>query len=132
MSSGFSDLPRPSLRFLSEVILYVGDMERAVHFYRDQLGIAVGFPKVENYADEFWVELETGSCRVCLHGGGTSNAGPDAPKVVFAVEDLDAVRLELIGRGVELGEIRIPAPEVSVCDGVDPFGNPFAIECRRV
>ena len=54
--------------------------------------------------------------------------GPDAPKIVFRVEDANAVREELLARGVEVGKLRADVPGKLICDGVDPEGNKFAIE----
>jgi hypothetical protein len=56
--------------------------------------------------------------------------GKDAPKVVFRVADIEAARNALLERDVALSEVRSPAPDVFVCDGVDPEGNRFSIEKR--
>ena len=78
----------------------------------------------------YWVTFETGECKLALHGGGSENKGPGAPKFVFLVNNVPDVRTELITRGVVLGELRSPAPGVVVCDGKDPEGNAFSIESR--
>lgn len=113
---------------LNEVILYVRDMNEAVRFYHDLLGIPILHPQLDDYAGEFWVVFATGACKLCLHGGGTRQSGPDAAKIVFRVADIEQSRRELLARGVTLSEIRSPAPQVIVCDGRDPDGNPFSIE----
>jgi len=113
---------------LIEVILYVEDMARAVAFYRDRLGLPVVYPTISDYADEMWVVLSTGSCKLCLHGGAEGKRGTDAPKIVFGVDDIHQARAALTARGVALSEVRNPAPGVLVCDGTDPDGNPFSIE----
>lgn len=113
---------------LTEVILYVGDMAEAVAFYRDRLGLKIVDPHCEDYSQEYWVVLDTGACRLCLHGGGEHRQGADAPKIVFRVEDVETARTHFLDRGVALSEVRSPAPGVLVCDGVDPSGNPFSIE----
>lgn len=113
---------------LMEVILYVGDMAEAVAFYRDRLGLRVAYPQSDDYKSEYWVVLETGSCRLCLHGGGEGRQGPDAAKVVFRVPEIQAARAQLTARGVTLSEMRTPSPGVLVCDGIDPAGNRFSIE----
>ena len=116
---------------LMEVILYVEDMSAQVTFYRDSLGLRVKEPEgVQDYSKVFWVELETGTCTLALHGGGQGRQGEDAPKIVFRVADVPASRDELQQRGVPMGEIRRPAPGVQVCDGRDPEGNRFSIESR--
>lgn len=117
---------------LMEVILYVEDMAAQVSFYRDFLGLTVREPRdVKDYGNVYWVELETGACTLALHGGGRRRLGPDAPKLVFRVADMEAAREELLKKVVPMGEIRSPAPGVQVCDGQDPEGNRFSIESRE-
>jgi catechol 2,3-dioxygenase-like lactoylglutathione lyase family enzyme len=116
---------------IMEVILYVQDMAAQVGFYQDILGLAILEPKdVKDFADVYWVEMDTGACRLALHGGGKRCLGEDAPKVVFRVADVPAARRRLLEQGVPMGEMRSPAPGVRVCDGRDPEGNRFSIEAR--
>ena len=116
---------------LMEVILYVQDMGAQVSFYRDVLGLKVKEPPGDSdWANVYWVELDTGSCTLALHVGGQRRLGSDAPKIVFRVSDVPAARQELVRRGVPMGEVRSPAPGVQVSDGVDPEGNKFSIESR--
>ncbi len=114
---------------LMEVILYVQDMNTEVWFYRDVLGLEVVEPKgVADFADIFWVVLDTGCCKLALHAGGKRRLGDDAPKIVFRVSDVPAARKELLARDVPMGIVRSPAPGVAVCDGLDPEGNRFSVE----
>jgi len=115
--------PAPAFDEVSEIILYVEDMERLVSFYTETLGLEIIAGKPEHG----FVELDTGTCSLCLHAGD-GEAGPGAPKFVFAVEDVETVRASLQSRDVEVGEIRSPVPGTQVCDGVDPEGNKFSIE----
>jgi catechol 2,3-dioxygenase-like lactoylglutathione lyase family enzyme len=122
----------PVLDGLMEVILHVQDMQRQVEFYRDRLGLAVREPAgLADYAHVYWVEFETGACTLVLHGGGQRRFGPDAPRFVFRVGDLETARAALVERGVELGPARSPAPGVHVCDGADPEGNHYSLEQRE-
>jgi predicted enzyme related to lactoylglutathione lyase len=117
---------------LMEVILYAQDMNRQVVFYRDVLGLTVKYPNgIDDFSREFWVELDTGACTLVLHGGGQRRLGDDTPKIVFRVRDIDAVRADLIKKGVQMGEVRSPAPGVKVSDGRDPEGNPFSLEVHE-
>jgi predicted enzyme related to lactoylglutathione lyase len=116
---------------LMENILYVQDMNAQVRYYRDTLGLTVKAPAgLDDYAKEFWVELETGPCTLVLHGGGQGRLGADAPKFVFHVDDIVAAHATLVGRGAKMADISSPAPGVHVADGVDPEGNHFSIEHR--
>jgi catechol 2,3-dioxygenase-like lactoylglutathione lyase family enzyme len=115
-----------------EVILYVRDMKAQVSFYRDVLGIPVKEPTGDEDLSELkWVELDTGSCTLALHGGGEGRLGKDAPKVVFRVYDVAASRASLLQDGVKMGDVRSPGPGIQVCDGWDPEGNRFSIESRE-
>jgi catechol 2,3-dioxygenase-like lactoylglutathione lyase family enzyme len=116
---------------LMEVILYVGDMDEAVRFYRDTLGLRIAYPHCDDYRSEYWVVFETGSCKLCLHGGGERRQGADAAKIVFRVDDIHAARAQLAERGVSLSDIHEPSPGVRVCNAHDPAGNPFSIEENR-
>lgn len=119
------------LGHISEVILFVEDMDAEVEFYRDKLGLAVTFPRNrDDYSNEYWVTFDTGDCTLALHGGGEGKIGQDSAKFVFEVDDVDKVRAELLSRGVEVGKIREAAPGILVCDGSDPEGHRFSIESR--
>lgn len=117
---------------LIEVILYVQDMASQVAFYKDSFGLEVLFPShVDDFSEQSWVTLDTGQCLLALHAGGRGRLSADAPKIVFGVQDILSVREHLLARGVEIGEVRSPAPGVWVCDGKDPEGNPYSIESHE-
>lgn len=125
-------MPRPSdvrttvaqFDTLSELIIYVEDIERMTSFYREAFGleVAAGDP------DHGFVAFDTGECQLCLHAGREGDPGRYAPSFVFAVDDVDEARAHLADHDVELGEVRSPAPGTRVCDGRDPEGNSFSIE----
>jgi catechol 2,3-dioxygenase-like lactoylglutathione lyase family enzyme len=117
---------------LTEIIIYVQDMETQVKFYREALGLKL---KKEysgaDFKNSYWIEFETGSCTLALHGGGNRRFGEDSPKLVFGVDDIEKARRGFDEIGVKLGAIRSPAHGVKVCDGEDPEGNKFSIEERE-
>jgi len=114
---------------LHEVILYVQEMQLQVSFYRDVLGLKLHYPQdKEDFSEEYWVVFDTGACKLALHGGGNRQPGQDAPKIVFQVEEIEASRQSLIVQGVEMSDVRSPAPGVLVVDGQDPEGNRFSLE----
>lgn len=122
----------PVVGELLEVILYVQDMAAQVSFYRDTLGLKVREPQsLHDFSAVYWVELDTGSCTLALHGGGQRCLGTDAPKIVFRVANLSAIREQFLQQGIPMGEVRTPGPGIQVCDGVDPEGNRFSIESRE-
>ena len=111
-----------------EVILYVADMDRSVRFYKDVLGVTPIAPQCDDYSDEFWVVLNTGACKLCLHGGGKQDRGADAPKIVFHVDDIHASREALLTKGLSADPIFSPAEGILVCNSTDPDGNRFSLE----
>ncbi len=116
---------------LIEVILYVQDMAAQVAFYRDILGLPILYPTaVKDFRNEYWVVLDTGVCKLALHGGGQGKLGADTLKIVFGVGEIHAARAMLVARSVSMGAVRSAAPGVWVCDGFDPEGNPFSIEAH--
>jgi catechol 2,3-dioxygenase-like lactoylglutathione lyase family enzyme len=87
------------IKGLLEIILYVKDMPKMVRFYRDILGLKIS-PSFEgqDVTELYWVTFETGDCSLALHGGGKGHRGTDAPKIVFNVDNVSAVRETLLNR----------------------------------
>jgi catechol 2,3-dioxygenase-like lactoylglutathione lyase family enzyme len=114
---------------LGKVILIAIDMDAQVRFYRDTLGLTVAHPAgLDDYADQVWVEFDTGACSLALHGGGKGRLGDDAPKIVFDVDDVTVTREVLLALGVDVGEVFSPAPGIEVAFCRDPEGNRFSID----
>lgn len=116
-----------SIETLSEVILYVQDMEKMVEFYTETIGLEIA----SGDAEHGFVAFDTGTCQLCLHAGRDGDLGPYAPKVVFEVEDVADTREDLAERGVSVGEIRAAGPTGVVCDATDPEGNSFSVESSQ-
>lgn len=114
----------PAFDTLSELIVYVEDVERMTSFYREAFGLEVATGDPEHG----FVKFDTGECALCLHAGRDGDLGRFAPKFVFEVDDVDEARDHLAEYDVEFGEVRSPAPGKEVCDGRDPEGNTFSIE----
>lgn len=109
---------------VSEVILYVKEMEEMLEFYTEVLGL----PIASGAAEHGFVAFDSGWCQLCLHAGRRGEVGEYAPKVVFQVDDFQAARETLFANSVEVSETRSPTPDTKVCDAVDPEGNTFSIE----
>jgi catechol 2,3-dioxygenase-like lactoylglutathione lyase family enzyme len=80
-----------ALGSLDHVYYWVSDMDRAVRFYREVVGLRL----VRRDGDN-WAELDAGPVRVALHGtkeGAPAETGGAA--VAFRVEDLDDTRVSL-------------------------------------
>jgi predicted enzyme related to lactoylglutathione lyase len=110
---------------LVEVVLYVRDMQRAVRFYGDTLGLALDFES------DHWTTFQTGACTLALHAASERTPGTGEPDPTFLVPDADAERVKLAEAGVEVSEMREPVPGLRVFDAYDPDGNRFSIESRR-
>ncbi|HWC72210.1 MAG TPA: VOC family protein [Actinomycetota bacterium] len=106
---------------IDHVYYWVRDMDAAVTFYRDVLGLAL----VRRDGDE-WAEFEAGPVRLALHGSAEQTSGGGT--VVFRVHDLDEARIVLRGRGgvldEQVGEVEGFARFATVRD---PDGNPVQL-----
>ena len=102
---------------LTYVIKFVSDMDAAIAFHRDELGLAVKF------ATPFWSELATGETTLALHP-----ATPDKPagtvQVGFGVDDIEAFYAERSAAGLEF--VQPPTAQHGVkiaalrdCEGVE-------------
>ena len=105
---------------LDHVYYWVTDMDRAVEFYRDVMGLRLTRRDGSN-----WAEFDAGPVRLALHRAVEGRPmQPGGATAVFGVEDLDAVRAELAGRGApfdeHLGEVEGFARFASFRD---PDGN---------
>jgi lactoylglutathione lyase len=90
------------------VILFVGDLERSVAFYRDLIGLPF---KLQG---DGYVEFATAGCRFGLYdrnrlgeltGQGTDAPGQPGGEVVFLVEDAEAERLREAGATILKGPV---------------------------
>jgi catechol 2,3-dioxygenase-like lactoylglutathione lyase family enzyme len=117
------------LGMLNKVIVQVNDMQAMVEFYRDKLGLALGWPGDKaDYSQDFWVELRSGTCGLALHGGGREPKVNGEIRFGFAIDDCTVAREELLARGVKCGEVRSPAPGTLVVDFWDIEGNQLFLQ----
>jgi catechol 2,3-dioxygenase-like lactoylglutathione lyase family enzyme len=79
---------------LAYVIEFVGDMERAVEFYRDKLGLALKFQTAK------WSEFVTGETTFALHPASAENPAGTV-RTGFNVPDIHLFYAEATARGVE-------------------------------
>jgi predicted enzyme related to lactoylglutathione lyase len=109
---------------LDHVYYWTTDMDRAVTFYEDVVGL-----RLIRRDGSSWAEFDAGAIRFALHGAAEERPQvPGGATAVFRVNDLDAVRGALAARGAELdehvGEVEGFARFVSFRD---PDGNPVQI-----
>jgi lactoylglutathione lyase len=79
---------------LNYVIKFVGDMDRAVKFYRDVLGLPLKFESPG------WSEFATGETTLALHPASQKNPAGTV-QLGFTVPDLQKYHEEMIARGVQ-------------------------------
>jgi predicted enzyme related to lactoylglutathione lyase len=109
---------------LVEVVLYVSDMERAIGFYRDTVGLETEFES------ESWTTFRTGACTLALHLVERRESGVGEPDPTFRVGNAAAERERMSAAGVAVTEIREPVAGVQVFDIRDPDGNRISLESR--
>lgn len=103
---------------VDDVFFNVEDMERAVAFYRDKLGMAVKYQSAD------WVELDAGNVTIALRRYGSGPEGRpelavgDGATIVFEVDDMETTQAALEAQGVkfiggvfEYGTVKLAAFE---------------------
>jgi predicted enzyme related to lactoylglutathione lyase len=79
---------------LSHVIEFVADMDRAVRFYRDTIGLPLKFQSPE------WSEFATGETSLALHPASDRNPAGKV-ELAFHVPDLPQWHTEMTAKGVQ-------------------------------
>jgi catechol 2,3-dioxygenase-like lactoylglutathione lyase family enzyme len=79
---------------LTYAIKYVADMDRAVAFHRDTLGLPLSFQS------PFWSEFATGDTRLALHPASDENPAGSV-QLGFGCDDLAALYAERESKGLE-------------------------------
>jgi catechol 2,3-dioxygenase-like lactoylglutathione lyase family enzyme len=127
---------------LELVLIPVSDVDRAKSFYTERLGFRLDVDHQPN--EEFRVVQMTppgSACSITI-GIGITEATPGSYRGThLVVGDIEAAREELVGRGVEISEIRHMGPEGwqpgpdpehrdynSFADFSDPDGNTWVLQ----
>jgi catechol 2,3-dioxygenase-like lactoylglutathione lyase family enzyme len=131
---------------LELVLIPVSDVDRAKAFYTEKAGFSLDVD--HQPSDEFRVVQMTppgSACSITI-GIGITDAPPGSYRGThLVVTDIEAARAELVGRGVDVSEIRHMGPEGwqpgpdperrdygSFADFKDPDGNTWVLqEARR-
>lgn len=129
---------------LELVLIPVTDVDRAKAFYSEKVGFSV---HVDHHPNERFrvVQLDPpgSSCSITI-GIGITDAEPGSVKGMhLVVSDIEAARAELVGRGVEVSDIRHMedgawkpgadpkhADYDSFADFSDPDGNTWVLQER--
>ena len=119
-------------RLSIEVItLTVADVERARHFYVDQVGFTLDVDYAPNDAFRVVQLTPPGSnCSIQIGRGLTDAPAGSLHNINLVVDDLEAVRSRLLERGVEVSEIRHKTPidawDGGFTSGLDPARRDYA------
>ena len=106
-----------ALKFL----LYVQDMERAVKFYRDTLGLRA---RLET---PHWSELFFGDSILALHAGGTGQRTETGLSIQVAELDTACQEAEAGGASIESPPEARPGEPIKLATLRDPEGNVFSM-----
>jgi catechol 2,3-dioxygenase-like lactoylglutathione lyase family enzyme len=82
---------------LTYAIKFVDDMDKAIAFYGDKLGLPLGFQS------PFWSEFETGETKLALHPASAENPAGTV-QLGFSAEDLGDFFARRDQLGIEFAE----------------------------
>jgi len=120
------------LTFSVEVItIPVSDVDRALRFYKDQLGFHLDVDYSPNHAFRVVQLTPSGSaCSIQIGKGLTDARVGSLRNVYLVVTDLDATRIQLLERGTAVSEIRHKTPigawDGGFAPGLDPARGDYA------
>jgi catechol 2,3-dioxygenase-like lactoylglutathione lyase family enzyme len=110
------------------VAIPVTDVDRAKAFYVDQVGFNADHDVQVNEGLRFVQLTPPGSACSIVMGTGITEMPPGSQKgVQVVVEDAEAARQELIGRGVRASDVDLQ-PWGSFVTFSDPDGNTWALQ----
>ena len=121
-----------AMKFSVEVIILpVSDIDRALHFYVDQLGFALDVDYAPNEAFRVVQLTPPGSsCSIQIGKGLTDAPAGSLRNLYLVVTDLKAVRSHLIERGVNVSDVKHKTPidawDGSFAPGLDPARKDYA------
>jgi catechol 2,3-dioxygenase-like lactoylglutathione lyase family enzyme len=92
---------------LELVVIPVTDVDRAKHFYNEQVGFVVDHDTRVNDAMHIVQLTPPGSaCSICIGTGLVESAPGSVQGIQLVVSDIEAARAELVERGVEVSNVR--------------------------
>jgi predicted enzyme related to lactoylglutathione lyase len=107
------------LKRVHSTFYWIKDMEQAVGFYRDVLGLDLR----ARYGED-WTEFEIDGSTIALHGSRGMAPPNEGATVVFEVDDLDVTMRALSTRGVSFeGEVTEVPESGRFVSLRDPAGN---------
>jgi len=108
---------------MNYVIKYVADMDKAMTFFRDTLGLLLKFQSPG------WSEFATGETTLALHGA-TDEHPAGTVELGFDSDDIDAFYAERDARGVTFSEAPKDLHGMRVGKILDPDGAEMSVGGR--
>jgi catechol 2,3-dioxygenase-like lactoylglutathione lyase family enzyme len=105
---------------IGNVFYRVRDMDAAVHFYAEVLGLPLKFRDGDR-----WAAFDVSGVTLALEGSAATSRGGGAT-VSLRIKDLDRLVAELRQRGADVGEITT-GPHERRADLRDPSGNTLVL-----
>jgi predicted enzyme related to lactoylglutathione lyase len=110
------------------VAIPVSDVDRAIGFYRDQVGFALDHDHVVDGGIRFVQLTPPGSACSIVLGTGITEMAPGSQKgVQIVIADADAARAQLVTAGVDAGEVQ-ELPWGRFVFFSDPDGNTWSLQ----
>lgn len=102
-------------------MLMAQDMDRAVAFYRDVVGLT------ERFSSDDWSELAFGDAIIALHGGGVGAVNPTGLSI--QVEDVDQACVAIAAAGAKIltQPVERPGEPIKLGEFQDLEGNQVMI-----
>lgn len=119
-----AEVPRPSLR-LGNIIYTVRELDRAVRFYRDVLGLPLKFTD-----NSGWAAFDAGGATLALEQAASVAQGQAIRASLKLSGDLEEFVSRLRAAGAQVGEIRTGAHE-RIAVVTDPDGNQVTLYVPR-
>jgi predicted enzyme related to lactoylglutathione lyase len=108
---------------LRQVFVVAKDLERAVGFWRDTVGLPLAFRDGDR-----WVQFQAGGASFALASSEEGQgAPPGVPVPVFEVDDLDRALAELRAAGAGIGALRDMGAHGRTAAALDPSGARFVL-----
>jgi predicted enzyme related to lactoylglutathione lyase len=121
---------------LEVVVLPVSDIDRAVAFYRDQVGFTLDHDTTNEHMHVVQLTPQGSGCSIVIGDlPAQKEMAPGSMRgLQLCVADAAAARAELIGRGVEASDILTfdEADGGTFFGFADPDGNTWAVQQLRV
>ena len=106
----------------------VSDVDRAIDFYANKVGFHLDQDHTVNPGLRFVQLTPPGSaCSICIGQGLVDSAPGSIRGLQLVVADIHAARADLLGRGVEVGEVQT-FPWGSFVFFSDPDGNTWSVQ----